>query len=340
MGQAIGMSVRTTNAESGWSGLRQELLAVWEQLSDKGMLFGLLAAWLALFHFFGNPTMGYINTPSLFRWLWNVYTASSVGGGVVAKLMDADDGYCVLIPFLVLGLFWSRRKALLEVRRYVWWPGLVLLGAAVLLHVFAFLVQQPLVSMVAMLGGVYVLVALVWGRHFAVASFFPMVLLVFCVPLGSLAEPVTVPLRQVSADISVFTVRNILGIDVIQRGVQIMDSRGHYHYEVAAACSGIRSLITLFALTTIYGFLTFRKPWKRLLIIALTIPLTLLGNVTRLVCIIVASEAFGHGAGEFVHDWFGFITFAMAMGAMFAVGYWLREEPLAGASSAGISQPA
>lgn len=333
------MSEPESKPESGRGDLRQELSVVWKQMPDKGLFGGLLAAWLALFHFFGNPTLGYVNTPSLFSWLWNDYTASGVTGGVIVKLMNADDGYCVLIPFLVLGFFWTRRRMLLEVPRCVWWPGLIFLGGAVVLHVFAFLVQQPLVSTVAMLGGLYALVALVWGRQFAVASFFPMVLLVFCVPMGPLAEPITVPLRQVSADISVFIVRNILGINVIQRGVQIMDSRGFYNYEVAAACSGIRSLITLFALTTIYGFLTFRKPWKRLVIIATTLPLTLLGNVARLVCIIVASEAFGRGAGEFVHDWFGFVTFAMAMGAMFGLGHWLRDERVTGEHESAVLQP-
>ena len=54
----------------------------------------------------------------------------------------------------------------------------------------------------------------------------------------------------------------------------------------------------------------------------------LLGNVVRLTCIVVAAEAFGQTAGQFVHDWFGFLTFALALVVLFTVGHWLREpEP-------------
>jgi exosortase len=330
------MSSGPDMTEGWWRQVRAELPGVWAQMPDKWLLFVLLAAWLSLFHFVGNPTMGYVESPSLFLWLWGVYTASTVQGGVIEKLMDSDDGYCVLIPFLVVALFWSRRKVLLAVPRSVWAPGLVFLGLATALHVLGFLAQQPLVSSVALLGGLYALLAVVWGWRFAAASFFPFVLMAFCLPLGRLAEPITVPLRQVSADISVFFIRNMMGIPVLQQGVQIMDAKGLYHYEVAAACSGIRSLITLFALTTIYGFLTFNKPWKRLLMVGMTLPLSLAGNVGRLICIVVASEAFGRGAGEFVHNWFGFVTFAMALAVMFGLGHWLREETMGQPTGGGV----
>jgi exosortase/archaeosortase family protein len=63
----------------------------------------------------------------------------------------------------------------------------------------------------------------------------------------------------------------------------------------------------------------------------------LAGNVARLVCIVVASEAFGRAAGEFVHNWFGFVTFAMALGVMFGLGHWLRDDPLP--EVAAVAQP-
>jgi len=304
---------------------RREFARVWRRMPDKGLLLSLAAAWFALFHFLGNSTFGYVDSPSLFGWLWGAYSSSSFPGGPIVKLLNADDGYCVLIPFLVLGLFWSRRQQWLAIRRETWWPGLVGLALATMLHVLGYLVQQPRVSLLAFLGGGYALIALVWGWRFAAGVFFPYVLLVFCVPLGTVSDPITVPLRQVSTDVSVAIVRDVLGIPVIQQGVQISDPRGAYTYEVAAACSGIRSLIALFALATIYGFLTFTRLWKRLLVILLVVPLTLAGNILRLVCIVLASEAFGQRAGEFVHDWFGFVTFGLALLVLFGVGNWLRE---------------
>ena len=87
----------------------------------------------------------------------------------------------------------------------------------------------------------------------------------------------------------------------------------------------MRSVITLLALTTAYGWVNFDAWWKRGFVISLAIPLALMGNVFRLVSIVIAAEAFGQEAGAFVHDWFGFVTFAMALGVLMLVGHWLSE---------------
>jgi len=297
-------------------------------MPDKRLFFGLLLPWLALFQFVGNSTFGYVASPSLFQWMHTAYNYEG-----------SEDGHGNLVPLAVLGLLWWKRKRLRASPKSVWRPGLIWLGLAVVLHVLGYMVQQPRLSVVALFAGVYALVALAWGRGFARACLFPLVLFGFCIPLGALAEPISIPLRQVSTDIAVGLSRHFLGIPVLQEGVQIMDPKGAYSYEVAAACSGIRSLVTLLALTTIYAGVSFRAWWKRGLMVGMAFPLSLLNNVARLVSIIVASEAFGHEAGEFVHEWFGFVTFLGALVAMLALGHWLREpavwrEPAPAANAA------
>jgi hypothetical protein len=46
-----------------------------------------------------------------------------------------------------------------------------------------------------------------------------------------------------------------------------------------------------------------------------------------LVGIIVAAESFGQRAGEFLHDWFGFVTFGLALLVLFGIGKWLHDPP-------------
>lgn len=294
--------------------IREELPQVWRAIPDKGVFLGLLGVWLLLFHFLGNQTFGYISTPSLIGWLNMAYSREG-----------SDDSHGPLIPLVVLGLLWWRREKLASVRGALWWPGLLLLAAAAALHVLGYAAQQPRVSVIALLGGIYALIAMIWGWRLARAILFPYVLMVFCVPLGDLVEPVTVPLRQFSTDLTVLITRYGLGIPVLQVGVQLLDPKGVYQYEVAAACSGINSLITLLVLTSVYGAVTFTQGWRRLVMVALALPLAVAGNVARLVCIIVAAEAFGREAGDFVHEWFGFVTFALALLVMVLVGNWLRE---------------
>ena len=294
---------------------QDEFLACWRVLPDKALFFGLLAIWLALFHFLGNSTFGYVDSPSLFVWIQRICLRP-----------DSDDSHVTLVPLIVLGLFWWKREVLLGVGKTTWWPALFLLMGAAVLHVLGHTIQQPKVSILACWAGIYALIALVWGYRFAAACFFPFVLLLFCIPISSFADPITVPLRAISTKLAVIT-SHALGIPVLQDGVQILDPKGRYSYEVAAACSGIRSLFTLVALCTIYGWVTFTTGWKRLFMVGLAVPIALLGNLLRLVCIIIAAEAFGEKAGHFVHEWFGFLTFALAMVIVIACGHWLRDSP-------------
>src|SRR4030095_1781909 len=53
-----------------------DLAARWRQLPNKTFFFGLLAAWLAFFHFLGNSVFGYISSPSLFVWMVTAYNGN------------------------------------------------------------------------------------------------------------------------------------------------------------------------------------------------------------------------------------------------------------------------
>ena len=294
-----------------------EFGAAWRQLPNKSLFFVLLAAWLALFHFLGNATLGYIVTPSLLEY---IYQASSMPG--------SEDAHGLLIPFVVIALLYVKRKELLAVEHRIWWPGMVLFGSAVLLHVLGYLVQQARISIFAMYFGIYALMGLVWGPAFMRASFFPCFLLVFCVPMGSLAEPISLKLRMLATQIVTGLCQTVLGIDVIRDGTQIFSPDRSYQYEVAAACSGIRSLIAIFAVATIFAFLSFKTWWKRLVVIASAAPLAVAGNVVRLMTIVIAADLFGQETGSRVHESsvLSLLPYVPAIAALILVGHWLGES--------------
>jgi len=122
-------------------------------------------------------------------------------------------------------------------------------------------------------------------------------------------------------------------------GTQLIDPSGAFQYEVAAACSGMRSLVANFLLATIYAFFVFRSPWKRLFIISLALPFAILGNFLRLLMVIVTAEIGGQKWGDYVHD--NFVTSLMpyipAFVGLLLVGSWLekREARLSGAGKQG-----
>ena len=120
-----------------------------------------------------------------------------------------------------------------------------------------------------------------------------------------------------------------LAPDLVREGTQLFDGQHTLAYEVAAACSGIRSIVALLALMTIYGFVAFMSPWRRITMMLAALPLAVLGNVVRLCVTIGVAETFGQNAGKMVETKFGFVTFAVALGCAFLVARWLEKGELA-----------
>ena len=312
-------------------GFLDELGNCWRQLPYKPLFFGLFAFWLALFHFLGNSTLGYVDTPSLFGWLRWVYSRS----------VDDEHGY--LIPFVVAVLFWWKRQELMAIPKNPWWPALVLVVFALILHIFAFLVQQARISVVAFFLGLYGLTGVAWGFRWLVSSFFPFFLFAFCLPLsGGLSEVVSFPLRLQATKITALFSQYALGINVIQDGSRIFDASGSYQYEVAAACSGMRSLTATVAIALIYAFVAFKSPWRRAIMIASAVPLAVAANVVRLTTIIVASETFGQEAGNYVHNssWLSLLPYIPAIAGVLFLGHLLREDRSRGNGNAQTLIPA
>jgi len=297
----------------------QDTVDCWHRLPNKAFFFVLLAAWLALFQFLGNAILGYVHTPSLFSWMASAYNSPS-----------SDDGHGNFIPFLVIGLFWWKRRELLALPLKLWWPGLLILLAALALHVAGYAIQQTYLSIAAMFAGIYGLMGLAWGRAWLRNSLFPFFLFMFSVPLGQRAEFITFPLRQLVSWLTEQVAHWVLGIDIIRAGTNLFDPSGSYGYDVAAACSGIRSLVAIFLLATIYGFFVFRSPWKRLLLMALALPFAVLGNLARMLLIILSAELGGKEWGNYVHEnWFiSLVPYIPAIIGLLLVGRWLENREL------------
>jgi exosortase len=308
----------TQKSPSLLEGIVTDVVRSWEQLPNKVLFFTLLGAWLLLFQFLGNATFGYVDTSSLFGWMLNAYKDDIDGSG---------DGHGKIIPFVVLGLFWWKRDKILAAPNRTWWPGLLLLVVALALHIIGYLIQQPRVSIVALFTGIYALIGLAWGPAWLRVSFFPFFLFAFCVPISSISLVITFPLRVLVAKLVVMICNPILGMHVIREGTALTNSLGTYGYDVAAACSGLRSFIAILALSTIFGFVTFEKNWKRGVMILSAFPLAVAGNVLRMMGIILAAEVSGQKAGDFVHEnaIISLLPYLPAIAGVMLLGRWLRE---------------
>ncbi|HUA37144.1 MAG TPA: exosortase/archaeosortase family protein [Candidatus Sulfopaludibacter sp.] len=302
------------------AGFQADFLDCWQRLPNKAFFFALLAAWLMLFQLLGNSVFGYVHSPSLLFWMYNVYNSGGVAG---------DDGDGNLIPFLVVGLFWWKRKELLALPLKIWPPALLLVGLGAVLHILGYVIQEPRLSILALFIGIYGLMGLAWGPAWLRHSVFPFFLFIFSVPLSVVLEPITLPLRIFVSSMVEWIAHNILGIGVMRMGTQLFDPLGTYQYDVAAACSGIRSLTATFLFATVCGFLMFRSPGKRLFIIVLAVPFAVLGNLLRMLLIIIAAVMGGQEWGNYVHEntLISLVPYLPAFVGLLLVARWLERKP-------------
>ncbi len=300
----------------------------------------------ALFQFFGNANRGYIDTASLFYW-WGFQWANPGS--------ETEHGWLIL--GLSAWLFW-RNLGIFDSRfsnfdsratqsRFARWqpafPAVAAMAAGLALHALGFVAQQARISILALLLFTWGVIALAdlsaglstvgsakvegWakadGKRWGAAAMFPLAFMVFAIPINAL-DSLGFWLRVWVVDASGVIARTA-GIAVLQSGTQLVAPDGAYNYDVAAACSGIRSLTAMAALSLLAGYLNFQSWWRRAFVLLSCFPLVYVGNVARIVAIIFAAEAGGPKWGDIAHEVMGYGVFVIVLGGVLGAASLLRR---------------
>ena len=150
---------------------------------------------------------------------------------------------------------------------------------------------------------------------------FPAAYLLFTIPLNTFLAVVTVYLRYLASGAAI-AVLNGLGLEAVRQGTSVIAEGAHpFAVDVAAPCSGLRSIFALMALTAAYSWFN-QKTWlRRGILFALSIPIAVFGNVVRIVtiCLVAAFSSPDFAIG-FYHDYSGYVVFLVAIALMVACG--------------------
>lgn len=271
-------------------------------------------AGFVVFQFWGNASQGYVRSGSLFWWWASQW---------IDPQADSEHGWLIL--GLSAWLFWrnlNQQKTAPDVPPQNPWMTGGAMVAGLLVHLVGFVMQQARVSILGFILFAWGWAMLAGGTRWRRAAAFPLGFLVFAIPLSMI--DVGFYLRLGVIEVS-YWLSHLVGIDVVRNGTQLLSPDGSYQYDVVAACSGVRSLMALGALTLLLGYLSFRSLWVRALIGALCLPYAFIGNVVRIFSIIVAAEWKGQKAGAVVHEWFGFIIFLIVLGLV-QLTVWLLHR--------------
>jgi exosortase B len=160
------------------------------------------------------------------------------------------------------------------------------------------------------------LVYLMLGRAGLKRLWFPILLLVFVVPIpGSLLDQILLPLKELVSRI-VDSSLYAAGYPIARNGVVLMI--GPYSLLIADACSGLNSLIAISGIGLIYVYLTGHSSrWVNGLLLLSVVPIAFLANIVRVMALVLVTFYFGDGAGSSFHDQAGYLEIAVAFGAFF-----------------------
>jgi exosortase len=153
----------------------------------------------------------------------------------------------------------------------------------------------------------------------------PILFLLLMVPIPYIIyDMVAFPLKLFVTKVSVGFLKGV-GITVLREGNIIQFPATTL--EVADACSGIRSLMSLITLSVAYSFFLPMRNWKRWVVIAAAVPIAIATNAMRVIGTGVLAQYWGAKAAQgFFHEFAGLAVFAVAMVLLVGLGALLKDR--------------
>jgi len=232
---------------------------------------------------------------------------------------DPDYSHGYVIPVVSLYMIWYIRERLSFASLQPLNGGLFVLILGVLLQVVGFVGSEHFLQGLSLIVIFFGISLYIGGWIITRALCVPIGFLIFMIPLPSVIwNKFTFFLKLQSSDMAVTLLKTFSSIPLIQNGNIIVLTGGSL--EVADACSGIRSLISLTAVAVLIAFIGHYALWKKYVLVFAAIPIAFVANVTRVILMVVYANHYGIGAIEsFVHPMSGAMIFIVGFALLYGL---------------------
>jgi exosortase len=252
-----------------------------------------------------------------------------------------DYTYCLLVPFIVAYLVYLRWGDLSRARVRGNNLSLGLMLLAILVYGFGMRAENQYFGYLAvqiLLAGV---VLWFWGWAMFRILLFPWAFFGFAWPLPFLDPIIAFPLR-IAMSTMASHILPLMGIPCIQSGTALLSPPDALHniplgarfqIDIADPCSGIRSLFALLMFSALFGYLFLPRLWQQWSVFLSAFPLAILGNLARVIMLVLGSIYFGSAFAIGTNDnpsWFhegcGFLVWVVALGAEYGLASLLTRQ--------------
>lgn len=170
---------------------------------------------------------------------------------------------------------------------------------------------------------VIALYGLIGGRAMR-QLWFPLFYLAFMFPPpDTIVYAITLPMKVGVSQVAI-AILHTLGYPIAGQGVMIYV--GQYELLVAAACSGLNSIISLSAISLFYIYMRHEAEWRyAAFLVLLIVPVALIANLVRVIILILLTYHAGDAAAQgFLHNFAGIVMFAVALLTIFGLDALLK----------------
>ncbi|MGD0568913.1 MAG: exosortase A [Candidatus Sulfotelmatobacter sp.] len=225
---------------------------------------------------------------------------------------DPNFSHGFFVPLFSAFVIWQERSRLTSLRPRPSWSGLFFLVAGLCLLIVGQLGAELFLSRLSLLIVLAALTVLLLGWNFFRVLLFPWAFLVLMIPIPAIIfNQITFPLQLLASKVASTTLP-WMGVPVLREGnVIVLPAMA---LEVAEACSGIRSLMSLATLAIIYGYLMERKISIRVLLALASIPIAVFANSLRIVGTGLLVQYWDPEKAEgFFHEFSGWLIFVVSL---------------------------
>ncbi len=227
---------------------------------------------------------------------------------------DENMGHGWFVPLLAGYIAWQRRDQLLAAPRKPSYWGLAIVIWAGLQALAATLGAEIFTARVAFVMAVFGSILFLGGKAWIRILLFPLVLLLFMIPIPQiLYAQLTLKLQMLASQLGEFLI-SAMGIPVLRTG-NLLELPSQT-LDIADACSGIRSLLSLGFLSLVYAYFTDKRVWMRWALLIATVPIAIGANGIRVAVTGLLSEINTDYAKGAFHEAEGYIVFVVALLAL------------------------
>jgi exosortase len=225
---------------------------------------------------------------------------------------DPNFSHGFFVPLFSAFVIWQERSRLTDLRLRPSWWGLLFLGCGLCVLIVGQLGAELFLSRLSLLIVLGSLIVLFYGWSVFRALLFPWAFLLLMIPIPAIVfNQITFPLQLLASKIASTTLP-WMGVPVLREGnVIILPAMA---LEVAEACSGIRSLMSLGTLAVIYGYLMESRVAVRVLLALASIPIAVAANSLRIVGTGLLVQYWDPQKAEgFFHEFSGWLIFVVSL---------------------------